>query len=177
MRDDLEKLRLSDRAEAILRSDRHALRHAQRQAHEPAILLTLVPDQGSIIDFMDAYVAELAENLGLQYVRLVATGLWEVPRNYLSRTFLVLADLSDRDENVVTLLYQTFGSGRRILVSATCPDDIPADLSEVPAVFYDLPRGEWQSLLSEVHRWASPAERPAFPGLQAGRLEPQPGSG
>lgn len=163
MKEDLEKLRLADRAEAILRIDRHALRQAHRRSEEPAVLLTLVSDVGLVVDFMDAYIPELAEAAGLQYVRLIATGLQEVPRHYLSRAFLVLADLTGRDENVITLLYQTFGGGRRILLSAQERQEVPQDLGDVPFVLYSLERGEFDALLREVQSCAAPSQRLLVP--------------
>ena len=146
-----EKLRLADRAEAILRNDRSALRRAkQDEEHEPAILLTLVPDCGPVLDFMDAYVPEIAEIAGLQYVRLIGSALRNLPEKCMQRTFLLLADLTGRDESVITLVYEAMGQGRRVLLAAQDPGEIPADLRSIPAVLYSLETGEFDGLLQAI---------------------------
>lgn len=155
MNERAEKLRLADRAEAILRNDRQAIRSRHRDGQEPALLLTLVPNQGAVIDLMDAYIPDIAETAGLQYVRLVGTGLREVPRHYLCRTFLVLADLTGRDEDVITLVYQTLGGGRRILISAQHVEEIPRDLESIPSVLYHLEQRRFDQFLREIQRRAT----------------------
>jgi hypothetical protein len=147
------KLRLADRTEAILRSDRRQLRTVT-QPPEVQLLLALVPNTGLIVDFMDAYLPEVAEEAGLQYVRLIADGLREVPRHYINRTAVVVADLTNRSEEVVTLLYQTFGGSRRILLAARNPDEIPVDLADLTTLYYDLENGLFESLLEEMRQHA-----------------------
>lgn len=154
MSGNVDKLRLADRTEAILRSDRSALQKktARRHQHEPAILLTLVPDVGPVIDFMDAYVSDVAEMAGLQYVRLVGQENRELPDQLLDRTFLTLADLTGRDENVITLVYQALGQGRRVLLAAQDYDEIPQELGYLPSVLYNLRDGLYDSLLKIVRQ-------------------------
>jgi len=145
-----EKLRLADRAEAILRSDRAAKLKARQELHEPALLLTLVPDEGPVIDFMDAYLPDIADTAGLQYVRLIGSDLRNLPVQCLRRTFLFLADLTGRDETVITLVYEALSMGRRVMLAAQHPGEIPADLSGVPAVLYDLESGQFEGLLQAI---------------------------
>lgn len=146
-----DKLRLADRAETILRSDRSALRRAKRaEDPEPAILLTLVPDCSTVIDFMDAYLPEIAEMAGLQYVRLIGSNLRNLPDKCLERTFLMLADLTGRDENVITLVYEALGLGRRVLLAAQDPGELPSDLRTIPAVLYSLETGQFEGLLRAI---------------------------
>lgn len=142
------KLRLADRTETILRSDRTALQ--KRVRRQPAILLTLVPNNGPVIDLMDAYMPVIADTNGLQYVRMLGAEQRELPEHLLHRTYLVLADLTGRDENVITLVYQALGQGRRVLLSAQTQEEIPIELSQVQHVFYSLDKGIFDSLLNAV---------------------------
>lgn len=157
------KLRLADRTEAILRSDRRQLRTVT-QSPDVQLLLALVPNTGLIVDFMDAYLPEVAEEAGLQYVRLIADGLREVPKHYINHTAVVVADLTDRSEEVVTLLYQTFGQSRRILLTARNPEEIPVDLADLTTLYYDLENGLFESLLTEMRLHAR--RRSAPPHIQ-----------
>ncbi|HWI53834.1 MAG TPA: hypothetical protein VNT01_16980 [Symbiobacteriaceae bacterium] len=145
-----EKPRLADRTEAILRSDRTALQKQARR--QPAILLTVVPDNGPVIDFMDAYMPDVADMAGLQYVKMVGPEQRELPAHMLERTFLVLADVTGRDENVITLVYQALGLGRRVLLSAQAPEDLPQELEQIPHVTYDLSAGMFETLLQAVRQ-------------------------
>lgn len=147
---DLEKLRLADKTEAILRSDRQALRQAHSQPQNAAILLALLPTTGAVIDLMDAYLPDLAEKAGLQYIRMVSKDVTAIPKPVLNRALLVLADLSGRDEDVITLVYQALGAGRRVLLSAQSPDDLPADLRHLPSVTYDLAAKRFDQLIRAV---------------------------
>lgn len=157
------KLRLADRTEAILRNDRRQLRTVT-QSPEVLLLLALVPNTGLIVDFMDAYLSEIAEEAGLQYVRLIADGLHEVPKHYINRTAVVVADLTDRSEAVVTLLYQTFGGSRRILLTARNPKEVPVDLADLTTLCYDLENGLFESLLEELRHHT--LRRCALPRIQ-----------
>ncbi|HWI66253.1 MAG TPA: hypothetical protein VNT75_30845 [Symbiobacteriaceae bacterium] len=149
----VDKLRLADRTEAILRSDRSALKKtARRQQHEPAILLTLVPDVGPVIDLMDAYVSDIAEMANLQYVRLIGQEHRELPEHLLDRTFLALADLTGRDESVVTLVYQALSRGRRVLLATQDGMEIPEELGYLPKVTYSLGEGMFDQLLRAVRQ-------------------------
>lgn len=129
------------------------------------MLLALVPNTGLIVDFMDAYLPEVAEEAGLQYVRLIADGLREVPKHYINRTAVVVADLTDRSEEVVTLLYQTFGGSRRILLTARNPDEIPVDLADLTTLYYDLENGLFESLLEAMRHHA--LRRSTIPRIRA----------
>lgn len=143
-----DKLRLADRTESILRSDRTALQ--KRTRRQPAILLTLVPDVGPVIDLMDAYMPDIAEMAGLQYVKMLGPEQRELPEHLLERTYLLLADLTGRDESVVTLVYQALGMGRRVLLTAQEQNELPADLSRMQHVFYNLDAGAFDTLLRAV---------------------------
>jgi hypothetical protein len=154
MSENVDKLRLADRTEAILRSDRLALRRVCPKRRDPAVLLTLVPDVGAVIDLMDAYLPDVAEAAGLQYVRMVGAETHELPEPLLTRTFLVLADVTGRDETVVNLVYQALGQGRRILLSAQDAADLPSDLGGMPQVIYGLGPGEFDALLRAVRHGA-----------------------
>jgi|GEM_PF-3474009 len=151
MGEDLEKLHLADRTEAILRSDRQAFRQVQRQRKEP-VLLTLVPDNGAVIDLMDAYIPDIADAAGLKYVRLIGSDLHNLPRACLERTFLLLADLTGRDENVITLVYEALGMGRRVLLAAQSADEIPEGLESMPAVLYSLQHESFDELIQGTAR-------------------------
>jgi len=131
------------------------------QPSEMQLLLALVPNTGLIVDFMDAYLPEVAEAAGLQYVKLIANGLREVPKHYINRTAVVVADLTDRSEEVITLLYQTFGGSRRIVLTARNPQEIPADLSDLTTLYYDLDHGLFEHLLDEIRLQALRRSRPA----------------
>jgi hypothetical protein len=155
MRDNAQKLRLADRAEAILRSDRKSFLQNQRQQQLPAVLLALVPDIGGVIDLMDAYIPEIAENAGLQYIRLISTDMRELPRAVLERTLLVLADVTGRDESVVTLVYQALALGRRVLLSAQNPADLPPALGDaVHSVLYNQEEGQFGPLIQSIRSLA-----------------------
>ncbi|HYF95900.1 MAG TPA: hypothetical protein VD969_27085 [Symbiobacteriaceae bacterium] len=143
-----DKLRLADRTESILRRDRSALQ--KRNRRQPAILLTLVPDVGPVIDLMDAYMPEIAEVAGLQYVKLLGSEQRELPAQVLEQTYLLLADLTGRDESVVTLVYQALGLGRRVLLTAQAADEVPVDLNHVQRVFYNLDAGAFDALLRAI---------------------------
>ena len=147
---DMEKVRLADKTEAILRADRQALRQGQSQPQNSAILLVLLPTTGAVIDLMDAYLPDVAEKASLQYIRMLSKDVTAIPRQVLNRALLVLADLSGRDEDVVTLVYQALGAGRRVLLSAQSPTDIPADLTHLPSVIYDLSDNRFDQLLAAV---------------------------
>ena len=142
--------RLADRLDTILRSDRHALRRRDRRVGEPAVLLTLLPDDDTVVALLDSHLPSLAEAAGLQYMSLVANDEANLPHSLLSRTFLVLADLTGRDECVVTLVYQALGHGRRVLLSARNDSEIPRDLNAVPRVLYDCDAHRWEALLNVV---------------------------
>jgi hypothetical protein len=147
----LERLPLADRTEAILRGDRHALRRGPHPGQEPGILLALLPDDEAVITLMDAYLKEIADLAGLDYLRPETADLAQLPRPTLSRTFLVLADLTGRDEHVVTQVYHALSLGRRVLLSAQSEEDIPRELgARVPAVLYSPQRGRYDDLLREV---------------------------
>jgi hypothetical protein len=154
MRDVARKLRLADRAETILRSDRKAFLQARREQEHTAVLLTLVPDNGAVMDLMDAYIPEIAETAGLQYIRLVSSDLRDLPGPALERTFLLLADLTGRDETVITLVYQALGVGRRVLLTAQDPSELSPDLSGVRSVLYNLQEGELEALFAAVRSFA-----------------------
>jgi len=158
MSEKLDKLRLADRAEAIIRRDRHAIEQVRRGPRADGLLLALGSNVSAVADLWDRHIPQVAEAAGLGYVRLVATGRREVPEDLIARAVLVLADLAGRDEDVVTLVYQTFGDGRRILLAGGGPADIPRDLADVPSVFYDLEGAQVQPLLDEIRRWSSPLQ-------------------
>lgn len=161
MSESLDKLRLADRTHAILRKDRSAIRHLRREPREAGLLLALASDAEAINAMLDRHLPPIATAAGLEYVRLEATLVREVPRALIPRAFLVLADLTGRDEDVITLVYQTFGDGRRVLLAGHDPTDIPGDLADVPSVLYDLAGGQIEPLLDAVRRWA----RPVFASL------------
>lgn len=156
-----DRLRLADRVESILRTDRHALRHVREQSQEPLLLLALASESGIVQDFLDGYLPEIAEAAGLGYVRLIASGLTEVPRHYVESAFLVVADVTGRAEEVITLVYQCLGSGRRILLAAQHPDEVPPDLAEIPLACFNLDQGDFRGFLEEVAAYARPGARPA----------------
>lgn len=156
MKEDLDRIRLSDRIGAILRTDRSALRQSRRNPSERSVLLVLVPDSGTAKELFDAYLPDLATGAGLRYVRLAAADRVEIAPQLLDQSLLVLADLAGRHERVITLVYQTFGHGRRVLLAAREPGEIPPDLDEVPAVFYGTADGEFDALLDAVRQMASP---------------------
>lgn len=153
----LNKLRLADRTQSILRKDRNAIRHVRQGPREAGLLLAVASDTDAITRLLDQNLPPIAAAAGLEYVRLVAATLQEVPRALIPRTFLVLADLTGRDEDVITLVYQTFGDGRRVLLAGRDPSDIPCDLGDVPSVLCDLAGGQIEPLLDEVRRWSTPA--------------------
>lgn len=155
MNGDRQNANLADRAEAILRSDRQALRRTPRHPVQPGILLVLVPENGAVIDLMDAYIPDIADATGLQYLRMVCANLSSIPTPYEERTALLLADLTGQHEAVINLVYQALGAGKRILLCAQATDDIPQDLAALPCVTYRLEQGGFDRLLREVMDRAS----------------------
>lgn len=148
MSEHVEKLRLADRTEAILRSDRTALRKKTRR--QPAVLLTLVPDIGHVIDFMDAYMPDIAESVGLEYIRLLGSENGTIPAQLLERVSLTLADVTDQDRDVLALVRQVLSEGRRTLLAAQSPADIPFELRHLQHVLYSLQTNDFEALLRAV---------------------------
>lgn len=148
----LDKPRLADRTEAILRSDRQALRRKGPKPRDPAILLTLVPDNSAVIRLMDAYMPLVAEAAGLDYVRLVGGRTDQIAEHTLARTFLLLADLTGGDESVAALVSQALGQGRRVILAARDAAEVPPQLVGVPYIRYGQGPGEFDQLLRTIRQ-------------------------
>jgi hypothetical protein len=134
---DLAKLRLANRTEALLRTDRTALHRRRQCQNEPALLLALLPENGAVTTLMDSCLPDIAERAGLQYNRLLGSETRAIPHALLHRADLILADLTGRPEEVVTLIYQAIAAGRRILLSGQSPEDFPPDLDALHQVLYE----------------------------------------
>lgn len=148
-----QKIRLSERAGAILRSDRQAFERANLRTTR-AILLVLIPGDGDVSDLADAYIPDIAAVAGLQYVRPAASDLNNLPPNLVRRSRLVLADLSTPNPDVAALVNQAFTLRRRVLLMAQSADCIPRELVSVPSVLYGLEPGLFNHLLRETLREA-----------------------
>ena len=148
---------LADRAEAILRSDRQSLVLSRRRRQVSSVLLTIVPGSGPTVDLLDDYLQSVADTAGLQYVRQCAAHLEETPSRWLDHAFLLLADMTGRNENVVANVYEALRAGRRVLLAACDPADLPPDLASVPSVVYSLEEGGADELVRMVRSiaWAN----------------------
>lgn len=136
MLSDLAKLRLAIRTEALLRTDRTALHRRRQWQSEPALLLALLPENSAVTMLMDSCLPDIAERAGLQYIRLNGSETRAIPHALLHRADLILADLTGRPEEVVTLVYQAIAAGRRILLSGQAAEDFPPDLDAFHQVLY-----------------------------------------
>lgn len=127
------RLGLADRLESILRTDRHALR--RQQSRSEGMLLALVSRGGGSHALIEPLLKESAAESGLSFLAIDAEALTEIPRHYLDHASLVVADVSGRNERVITLVYQAMGCGCRLLLCGQEPTDIPSDLEGLSSVF------------------------------------------
>lgn len=128
------RLGLADRLESILRTDRHALRRQRSRAD--GMLLALVSQQSGHRDLIEPLLKESAAESGLSFLAIDAEALIDMPRHYLDHASLVVADVSGRNERVITLVYQAIGCGCRLLLLGQEPGDIPQDLEGLSTVIF-----------------------------------------
>ncbi|HLN60853.1 MAG TPA: hypothetical protein VK464_04815, partial [Symbiobacteriaceae bacterium] len=76
---------------------------------------------------------------------------------WLGHAFLLLADLTGRNENVLANVYEALRAGRRVLLVTRDPSDLPPDLASVPSVVYSLEEGGADELVRTVRSiaWAN----------------------
>ncbi|MGE5676234.1 MAG: hypothetical protein ACM3XM_20525 [Mycobacterium leprae] len=154
MRGALAKTNLADRTEGILRKDRRALQAPHLQSPKHAALLSLLPANDEAVDLMDEYIQAVADAAGLQYIRPSRSGLEQLPVQYILRARLVLADLTGRDEQILSLVYKALSLGRPVLLTAQSAADVPADLSHIAFAPYSLDEDQFMDFLLQAERHA-----------------------